>query len=255
MGRKVRQPRARAHDKGDCVTTATGNASKTIGPKVWALAGALLVTAGCAQAAPAAGGDARAGAALAATGKATAGVPACIACHGAKGEGNAAAGFPRLAGIGAAYLERQLDAFANGQRQNPVMQPIAKALQPAERRAVAEYYARQSFATDFEPPANVAATGVTLALRGRWERGLVPACVACHGPNGIGVGEDFPPLAGQSTQYIADQLRAWREGTRPPGPQALMQAVATKLTPEDAAAVAQYFGSMTPRKAPGKAKP
>lgn len=34
------------------------------------------------------------------------GAAACAACHGAKGEGRAAAGFPYLAGQGAAYLGR-----------------------------------------------------------------------------------------------------------------------------------------------------
>ena len=42
------------------------------------------------------------------------GAPACVTCHGANGEGNPAAGFPHLAGMGAAYLAEQLDAMANG---------------------------------------------------------------------------------------------------------------------------------------------
>lgn len=46
------------------------------------------------------------------------GVAACISCHGAKGEGSAAAGFPRLAGVNAAYLSEQLSAFAGGERQS-----------------------------------------------------------------------------------------------------------------------------------------
>ncbi|MCS6474378.1 c-type cytochrome, partial [Burkholderia thailandensis] len=52
-----------------------------------------------------------------ATQGATTGVAACIGCHGAQGEGNAAAGFPRLAGTNAAYLAAQLAAFADGSRQ------------------------------------------------------------------------------------------------------------------------------------------
>jgi len=41
------------------------------------------------------------------------GAPACITCHGAQGEGNPAAGFPQLAGLGAKYLSEQLEAMAN----------------------------------------------------------------------------------------------------------------------------------------------
>lgn len=39
------------------------------------------------------------------------GVPACIGCHGPKGNGNAPAGWPSLAGQHAAYITAQLEAF------------------------------------------------------------------------------------------------------------------------------------------------
>ena len=68
------------------------------------------------------------------------GVAACISCHGAKGEGNAAAGFPRLAGVNAAYLSEQLSAFAGGERQSTIMQPFAKLLSSNGRSAVALYF-------------------------------------------------------------------------------------------------------------------
>ena len=42
------------------------------------------------------------------------GVPACAACHGAKGAGNAPAGFPALAGQHAAYIADQLRRFRTG---------------------------------------------------------------------------------------------------------------------------------------------
>jgi cytochrome c553 len=79
------------------------------------------------------------------------GIPACISCHGAKGEGNAAAGFPGLAGASASYLKAQLDAFANGQRQSTVMQPFAKIMASEGRMAVAEYFSRLPAAADAHP--------------------------------------------------------------------------------------------------------
>ena len=66
---------------------------------------------------------------------------ACQACHGAAGEGMTQMGSPRLAGLGSSYLRRQLDAFADGTRANALMMPIAKALSPADRAAVADYFA------------------------------------------------------------------------------------------------------------------
>jgi cytochrome c553 len=183
------------------------------------------------------------GAAIAAKGT-SAGAAACIACHGAKGEGNPAAGFPRLAGLPAAYLGGQLENFAAGKRQNPVMAPVAKQLSAAERKAVAAYYGAMAGppaakAVDADPKR--ADAGAWLAVRGRWEDNL-PACLQCHGPGGAGVGSAFPALAGQSSAYIAAQLHAFKSGTRPGGPLDLMKAVAGKLSDADIIAVSNHFG-------------
>ena len=210
----------------------------------------LLCTAMLAAAAmPAAQAQSNAaGAAIAAKGSAG-GAAACVACHGAKGEGNAAAGFPRLAGLPAAYLAAQLDHFAADRRKNPVMGPVAKQLGAAERKAVADYYGGLPAAAPLAPPGDAplrqADTGAWLALRGRWDNNL-PACVQCHGPGGNGIGAAFPALAGQSSAYIAAQLHAFKSGTRPGGPQNLMKAVAAKLADGDITAVANYFGGVKP---------
>ena len=172
------------------------------------------------------------------------GVPACISCHGANGEGNAAAGFPRLAGLSAGYFEAQLAAFADGSRENGVMQPLAKNLSADERHAVAQYFsglpAPQGIRTQDPSDVTPADSGAWLATRGRWQQDL-PACVQCHGPGGAGVGTTFPPLAGQPAAYIEAQLNAWKNGKRPPGPLALMPAVASKLNDADIHAVALYY--------------
>lgn len=174
------------------------------------------------------------------------GAVACVSCHGANGEGMAAAGFPRLSGLHPAYLLSQLDNFASGVRQNPVMAPIAKQLTPAERKAVANYFGA------LPPPSPVASgnqdalktgdRGAWLAARGDWDDNL-PACVQCHGPGGAGVGSAFPPLAGQSSVYLAAQLHAFKNGTRPGGPMNLMTVVAKKMSDADIAAVADHFGA------------
>ena len=167
-------------------------------------------------------------------------VTVCIGCHGAKGEGMGA--FPRLAGTGEAYLLAQLDAFANGARKNPIMQPIAQGLQPAERQAVAMYFSQLRapwLVVDLRQPLT-SDTGAWLATRGRWAD-QVPACTQCHGPGGSGVGAQFPPLAGLPAAYIAEQLQAWKAGNRPPGPLALMDGVAKKLSDAEITAVAAYY--------------
>lgn len=68
------------------------------------------------------------------------GIPPCAACHG---PGADKLGAPALQGQHAAYIERQLAAFAQGMRQNDInqqMRTIASQLTPAEMHAVADYY-------------------------------------------------------------------------------------------------------------------
>ncbi len=176
------------------------------------------------------------------------GAAACVGCHGAAGQGNAGAGFPRLAGLSAPYLDAQLTAFADGSRQSVVMQPIATLLTASERTAVANYFGTlsrpQGIRTSDPSDPLPSDTGAWLATRGRWNDNM-PACAQCHGPGGAGVGSVFPPLAGQPASYIETQLHDWKTGARPPGPLALMPAVATKLSDADIHAVAQYYAQPT----------
>lgn len=166
------------------------------------------------------------------------GAHACAACHGSHAEGNRLAGIPHLAGLPDAYLARQLTHFQAEARDNPSMQVIAHTLTPAEIAALARYFA----ALAPPPPASVIAPppalGIAMAEQGR---GAVPACAACHGPGGVGLGSEFPPLAGQSALYVQRQLEAWQQGRRPAGPLGLMGAIARRLTAAEIAAVAAYY--------------
>jgi len=73
-----------------------------------------------------------------------AGVAACMACHGPRGAGNPAAGYPAIAGQHSVYTINQLNAFRDGSRHNDaggVMRDNAIRLSDDEVRAVAEYLA------------------------------------------------------------------------------------------------------------------
>src|SRR5690606_23988349 len=65
---------------------------------------------------------------------------ACFTCHGIEGEGDGRLS-PRLAGLDAGYLHRQLDDYASGRREHEAMRAIAKKLTAADRSKVASYYA------------------------------------------------------------------------------------------------------------------
>lgn len=169
----------------------------------------------------------------------------CVACHGADGAGMAAAGFRRLAGLPAPYVRKQLEDFKGGSRSNPVMQPVANALTDAEIEAVSQALAAMPGPVPQavyrgDMPLNAAQK---LAQQGAWER-QIPACASCHGPAGTGVGDAFPPLAGQPAAYLAAQLMAWQNGTRHNDPNDLMGHIAKSLTAEEVQGVAQYFASL-----------
>jgi cytochrome c553 len=90
------------------------------------LFGALLASAGTSLAA----GDAAAGKAKAAV---------CAGCHGANGiSGNPM--WPNLAGQKDAYLIKQMKAFRDGTRSDPMMTPMAKPLSDADIENLAAYY-------------------------------------------------------------------------------------------------------------------
>ncbi|GHA20162.1 c-type cytochrome [Oceanisphaera arctica] len=172
----------------------------------------------------------------------------CVSCHQASGLGmpNLA---PSIAGMPASYLAAQLQHFKSGERNNAIMQPMAMMLDDAGIKATSEWFA----SLPVELPDNPAfrgqkspqqmTDGEKLAYLGDWQRDL-PSCVACHGPEGVGVGESFPRLAGQHADYIESQLKAWQAGTRSGDTHGLMASVANKLTAEEITAVASYFASV-----------
>lgn len=175
------------------------------------------------------------------------GALACMSCHGLQGQGNAAAGYPYLAGQPVDYLVKQLQDFASQRRQNPVMQPFASALSEDEIKAVARYFAKLPLPKTATGKNNnpQLAKGGRLATKGKWSAG-VPACFQCHGDQGQGIEPNFPAISGQPAQYIKNQLEHWRKGERSNDPIGLMQAVVGQLDNAEMTAVADYLAAQSP---------
>jgi cytochrome c553 len=175
-------------------------------------------------------------------------VASCLSCHGENGEGQAPTGFPRLAEMPAWYLFKQLNDYAGGTRPNEIMTPIAQQLSAGQREAVAVYYSLSRAApTRQEGSADQAQLrhGETLSAGGLAERGI-PGCANCHASGGVGIVPSVPALAGQHAEYIAAQLRLWKDGTRANDPMHVMKTIADKMTDEDIEAVAAYFSRLAP---------
>lgn len=162
----------------------------------------------------------------------------CAGCHGAGGAGGHA---PPLAGQPEIYIERQLEAFADGRRANEEMTPIAKSLQPEAFAPLAAHFSALPPAAKTVTARKGPARARLLATRGD-ERLQVQACQNCHGPGGIGQGT-LPYIAGLDRKYLASTLREWKSGRRDTDPSGQMQAIARRLGDKDIAALAAYFGA------------
>ena len=66
----------------------------------------------------------------------------CSACHGIDGNSPNPL-WPHLAGQHAVYLAKQMKAFRDGQRKDPVMAPMAMALSDTDIEDLSAYYASQ----------------------------------------------------------------------------------------------------------------
>jgi cytochrome c553 len=78
-------------------------------------------------------------------------------------------------------------------------------------------------------------------------KGSVPACMSCHGEDGLG--NDMmgtPRLAGQITQFLVKQLEDFATDKRTDTTMFIMNANAKGLTPEDRRDVAAYAHSLSP---------
>ena len=68
-------------------------------------------------------------------------------------------------------------------------------------------------------------------------------CAACHGPAGISVNPLWPSLAGQQREYLAAQIRAFRDGVRV---EATMQPFVQNLSDRDVEDLAAYYAKLSP---------
>lgn len=88
-------------------------------------------------------------------------VPGCTQCHGPGGSG-VGASFPPLAGLPAAYILAELQAFKAGTRPaGPLglMQVVARRLSEADMEAVSSYYAALGTAAPAQAAASAPAGG------------------------------------------------------------------------------------------------
>jgi cytochrome c553 len=120
------------------------------------------------------------------------------------------------------------------------MTPMAVALTEADMRDLGAHFAQQT-PTGLEADPSLWEEGEKLYRGGDPAREL-PACIACHGPEGKGnAPAAWPALRAQHAVYAYKQLKAFAEGKRATPGNDIMQFVAAKLTDEEMRALASYM--------------
>ena len=162
----------------------------------------------------------------------------CGACHGMDGN-SLSPEWPNLAGQHAAYIESQLKAFKAGERKNDLMAPMAMILSDEDMADLAAFFSTQKARGGETEPSKLK-LGQRIYRGGDVQRGLI-ACAGCHGPNGHGNPlAGYASIQGQHAVYLANQLRAYRSGTRATDPNQMMRNIAALLSDEEIDAVASY---------------
>jgi cytochrome c553 len=72
-------------------------------------------------------------------------------------------------------------------------------------------------------------------------RNLASACAICHGSDGRAASKDLGPLAGLPREYIAAQMRAFRDAKRPA---TVMHQIAKGYSDAEIDALAAWFASL-----------
>lgn len=163
---------------------------------------------------------------------------------------HAAAAFPRLGGLDARYVAKQLEDYASGARPNAVMTPIALSLSQNDRRSLGLYYAGlhpQAPSRSASTPQTTVGIQAGAALYAVGSASLgIQACANCHGLNGCGLDPTYPAVAGQPSAYIAEQLRAFRAELRTNDVGSAMRSVAKTLGDADIEGLAAYLAALPP---------
>jgi cytochrome c553 len=166
---------------------------------------------------------------------------ACVGCHGERGIA-ADPRNPNLAGQSAVAIYKQLHDYKSGSRVHDLMTPIAQALDEDQILAVSAHFAYANRLALDPTTAEVGDPDINrLVERGDPMRKL-PACNSCHGFSAGGPIET-PTLSHQNKEYLAAQLRAFRDGSRRNDIYTRMRSVAAQLSDREIDRLATFYAT------------
>ena len=169
---------------------------------------------------------------------------ACGGCHGFDGNSPIAM-YPKIAGQNEAYIVKQIQDYkADKTRKNEIMKGMAASLSDADAADIGAYFQAQNVSAAATFDESKIAAGREIYKGGDMQKGI-PACQACHGPNGSGTaGIGYPAVGGQYVDYNLAQLKAFKSGARSNDDKRMMRDIVAKMSEEDMIAVANYMASL-----------
>ena len=159
----------------------------------------------------------------------------CAVCHGAGGNSTTPR-IPSIAGQPKIFLETQLVLMREELRPAPAMQPIVKDMKDADISRYADQFSKL--------PAKSTETGPAdpkLVDRGR-ARAEALRCGVCHVSDFKGQNQ-VPRVAAQRSDYLATEMRAYRDNKRKGG-DTIMAAALYGVSDADIDAMAHYLSRL-----------
>ncbi|ORU91374.1 MAG: cytochrome C [Cycloclasticus sp. symbiont of Poecilosclerida sp. N] len=167
---------------------------------------------------------------------------ACAGCHGQNGN-SVNPVWPKLAGQHAFYIEKELHDFQNQKRMDATMAPMVAGLNDVDIKDLAAFFASVPSTVE-AASADKIKLGEKLYRAGKTDNGL-PACIACHGPNGAGSAPArFPRIGGQHAAYLSKTLKDFKAETRDNDHQAMMRDIAGRMNNKEIEAVSSYISGL-----------
>ncbi len=186
----------------------------------------------------------------------------CAGCHGESGQGGKEGEYPRLAGLPATFIARQLHLFRDRRRPNMAMieyvdhrqMPDPDIIDVSAYLAIIELPSRLPPLDETDPGFNAyqrlldaervmqipLAEGDTRIGRKLYKR----ECASCHGRKGWGdTNEGVPMLAGQYTNYLWRQVDKYKARDRIHDPSAPEEQLLAEFTKEELRDIFAYLST------------
>jgi len=173
---------------------------------------------------------------------------ACGECHSLDGVSIDPA-LPHLAGQHVVYLNDELNAYKQGDREDESMRKAVEFLSDDAFRKVSIYYASLVPPAPAAPPTDADGSdpGAEPAVSDPVQLGQAAAasCAGCHGAGGNSQIPGMPNLTAQAPEYFVSAMKAYQSGGRPGS---IMTGFAASIDAASLQNMALYYALQEPRR-------